>query len=136
MAGIGSLLGKTELHEEEQNPESTDDDTLSAVGPDSEDEKPSASARMAEELKQCRKVIVRKGHERPKTGLTKTGARVSSQQSGIFSSGLWFDTQTTSATAAPVTSDCETSFGSGRSDSEFDDDWLGWKPTVPRDGEA
>ncbi len=52
MAGIGSLPGKKELPEEEQNPESTDEDTLSAVGPDSEDEEPSASARMAEELKQ------------------------------------------------------------------------------------
>ena len=30
----------------------------------------------------------------------------------------------------------DVTFGSGTSDSEFDDDWLGWKPTVPKDGEA
>ena len=47
-------------------------------------------------------------------------------------SDLWFD----SHPAAAATSVCETTCHSGRSDSEFDDDWLGWMPAIPREGEA
>ncbi len=83
-------------------------------------------------------MIVRKGHKRPKTRLTFTaktaGAGICA--SGGGSSGLWFDTQSTTATAAPATSDCETAYGSGASDSEFDGDWLGIKPKVPKANEA
>ena len=81
-------------------------------------------------------MIVRNGHKRPKTGLTANtaGAGICANSGG--SAGLWFDTQSTTATAAPATSDCETAYCSGASDSEFDGDWLGVKPKVPKANEA
>ena len=103
---------------------------------------PSASAKLADALNEGRQVIVRKGHKRPKTRLTFTaktaGAGICA--SGGGSSGLWFDTQSTTATAALATSDCEestcTAYCSGASDSEFVGDCLGVKPKVPKANEA
>jgi hypothetical protein len=92
MAGIGSLLGKTELSTTRLNPESTDEDDASVAFWDSEGEAPSASARLAEDLKQKRQMITRKDHKRAKA---RGRAGTITAGVGICASGgpsdLWFD---------------------------------------------
>ena len=82
---------------------------MSTIDYDSDGERPSASALLADALKRSKRVITRKERKQP----TKNGKAVVSTPSS-----LWFDDQT----AVPAISDCGTASGPSGSDADFDDE--------------
>ena len=116
MAGIGSLLGKTALTTERHLSDSSDGDEISIADDEADHCPPSASARLAKNLKVKTRSVQRKELELKTKGCSAAP------------SGLWFD----ALPGAPATeSQCETDTGPSGSDGDSDDDWTNCLPTIP-----